>query len=52
MSRRGKTGLLLLFIIMVTTSWPPPPSAAPLPSGREIVFYYSNDVHGETEPCG
>ena len=52
MSRSVKTGLLLLVVIMVTTCWPPAPSAAPLSSGREIVFYYSNDVHGETKPCG
>ena len=52
MSRSVKTGLLLLVVIMVTTCWPPASFAAPLPSGREIVFYYSNDVHGETEPCG
>jgi hypothetical protein len=47
-----KTGLLLLFIILITTCWPHRLRAAPSPSGREVVVYYSNDVHGETEPCG
>jgi hypothetical protein len=52
MGYRNKTGLLILFIIMVSTCLPPGLRAAPTPSGRKVVFFYSNDVHGETEPCG
>ena len=47
-----KTGVLLLFVIMVAACWLPALRSASSQSGREIVFYYSNDVHGETEPCG
>ena len=47
-----KTGVLLLFVIMVATCWLPGLRSAPSQPGREVVFYYSNDVHGETEPCG
>jgi len=51
MSCTRKTGVLLLFVILAATFWLPALRSASQP-GREVVFYYSNDVHGETEPCG
>lgn len=52
MVHRGEKLFLVLIVMMVTIFWPPGLRAAPSPPGREVVFYYSNDVHGETEPCG
>jgi len=52
MSRSRKTGVLLLFVILVATCWLPGLRSASSQLEREVVFYYSNDVHGETEPCG
>jgi hypothetical protein len=43
---------LLLFIMMTTLFWQPVLQATVKAGGRDIIIYYSNDVHGETEPCG
>ncbi len=37
-------GLCLLYTI--------PAGAAVSPAGEEVRIFFSNDVHGETEPCG
>ena len=45
-------GVLILFVLVGTLFWQPVPQAMAEIEGHELIFYYSNDVHGETEPCG
>ena len=41
---------LVALIIAIILSLAQPITAAQ--SGQELLLFYSNDVHGETEPCG
>lgn len=45
-------GILILFVMIGTLFCQPVLQATADTAGRDIIFYYSNDVHGETEPCG
>jgi hypothetical protein len=45
-------GILILFVMLGALFWQPVLQATAENGGRDIIFYYSNDVHGETEPCG
>ena len=45
-------GVLILFVLVVTLFWQPVPQTTAEIGGHEHIFYYSNDVQGETEPCG
>lgn len=45
-------GILILFVLFGTLFWQPALQATAEKGGDEIIFYYSNNVHGETEPCG
>jgi hypothetical protein len=45
--------LLILFVLQGILFWQPGLlQAAENTAGHDVIFYYSNDVHGETEPCG
>jgi len=45
-------GVLILFFILGILFWQLEFQARAEGTGRDIILYYSNDVHGETEPCG
>lgn len=40
---RAKGGLAILLLLLCVQ---------PAQSGQDFLLFYSNDVHGETEPCG
>jgi hypothetical protein len=45
--------LLILIVLQGILFWQPGLlQAAEKTAGRDVIFYYSNNVHGETEPCG
>ena len=43
---------IILLTILTSLLFQPVGQVAAQTSGQDIVIYYSNDVHGETEPCG
>ena len=43
---------LILFVLLGTLFWKPVLHATAESEEHDVIFYYSNDVHGETEPCG
>jgi len=45
-------GVLILLIFICILFWQPEFQTRAEGTGRDIILYYSNDVHGETEPCG
>jgi hypothetical protein len=45
-------GILILFFMLGTLFWQTVLQATAESGGRDVIFYYSNDVHGVTELCG
>ena len=43
---------VILFVLQGILFWQPGLQAAEKIGGRDVIFYYSNNVQGETEPCG
>ncbi len=41
-----------LLILMAMSIIIPATGALAAGNGRDLTIYYSNDVHGKTEPCG
>ena len=52
--KKQATFLLISFFILFTTTAPTSGASPKQPNGgqHELTIFYSNDVKGETEPCG
>ncbi|WP_456384817.1 hypothetical protein [Desulfolithobacter sp.] len=52
MQRKNNRLFLLLLFFLLVASLLPAAGHTRQDTGEQFLFFYSNDIRGETEPCG